>query len=95
MKWKRHNANLIVVALLSLAYTIVTLMMIIAPLHMNSLGDMNQVSGYSLYAIAYWAFALAISWYVYIVLQHKPSLQFFTLMILGIVIIIVEIFLWS
>lgn len=95
MKWKKQKSNLIVVSLLSIAYTIVTLMMIIAPLHMNSMGGVNQVSGHSLYAIVFWVFALVVSWYLYAALRHKPELLFFVLMMLGVVLIIAEIFLFS
>ncbi len=95
MRWKKQKSNLIVVSLLSIAYTIVTIMMLIAPMHMNSMGNINQVSGHALYAIMFWVLALVLSWYLYAVLRSKPELLFFVLMILGIVLIIAEIFMFG
>jgi hypothetical protein len=95
MRWKRKLSNLIVVSILSLAFTIVTLLLIIGPLHMNSAGTMNHLGAFSLVALLYWLFSLSICWCMYFALRTKPEMLYFTLMILGIVLIIAEIFIWA
>lgn len=94
MRWKRIS-NLILVVILSIAYTIVTLLNIIGPLHMNETGQMNELGMLAFLSILYWIFSLIITWGVYFYLKKKAEILFFTLIILGIGIIIIENFLWA
>ncbi len=94
MRWKK-NANIIIVCILSLAYTIVTLLNIIGPLHMNAAGSMNQLGMLSIYSLVYCGLALLLTWTIYFKFNDKPELLFFLLMILGIAIIILEVFIWG
>ena len=94
MKWK-INSNLIVILVFSIAYTVVTLLNIIGPLHMNSVGNINKLSAITVYSIIYWILALLISWVVYFRLRKKPEILFFTLLILGMSFIMLEVFLWG
>lgn len=94
MKWKR-NANFIIVCILSLAYTIVTLLDIIGPLHMNATGAMNQPGILSIYSIIYYVITLLITWLLYFWLKNKPELLFFVLLVVGIAVIYFEVFLWG
>src|SRR5438046_78243 len=94
MKWKKIT-NLITLLVLSIAYTIVTLLNIIGPLHANSTGNINNLSAITLYSIIYWVFALFLSWMVYFKMRNKPEALFFTLIILGICLIIAEVFMWG
>ena len=95
MIWKKRHSNLIVVAVLSIAYTIVGLLVTIGPLHMNNTGEINQLGFNFVYIVAYWLLALAVSWGLYFVLRNKPEICFFTLIVAGIAIIITEVFLWG
>jgi len=94
MKWKK-NSNLIIILILSVVYTIVTLLDILGPLHANITGNINQVSAITYYSILYWAFAIIITWIVYFSLKKYPEILFFTLLILGMFLVIIEIFLWG
>jgi len=95
MKWKKKASNFIVVVILSLAYTIVTLLNIIGPLHANLSGGINHLGWLAVYSVIYLVAALVVSWGLYFNLKNKPEFLFFTLIILGIVIIIVEVFIWG
>ena len=75
MKWK-INANLIVILIFSIMYTIVTLLNIIGPLHTNSAGNINKLGAITVYSIIYWIFALFISWIVYFSCM-KPKFCFY------------------
>lgn len=94
MRWKKKS-NFIIACVLSLAYTIVTLLNIIGPLHINRLGTINTLGPLSAYSVIYWFLSLVITWGVYFYLRKKPETLFFTLIIMGIIIIIVENFLWG
>jgi len=94
MKWKSLT-NLITATILSIAYTIVTLMNIIGPLHANDEGKINPLSAITVYSILYWIVALVITWSVYYSLRKKPETLFFTLVIMGITLIIAEVFMWG
>lgn len=94
MKWHK-KPNVIVALIVSLAYTIVTLMNVIGPLHMNGSGGNYQLSQETTYSLVYWVIALIVTWGLFFILRNKPKLQFFTLIVLGIVIIIAEVFLWG
>lgn len=94
MRWKKVS-NLITAIILSLAFAIVTLLNIIGPLHMNAQGSMNTLGMLSVYSFIYFIISLIILWSIYFYLKHKPEFLFFTLIILGIIIIIVENFLWA
>lgn len=94
MKWKSIT-NLITATILSIAYTIVTLMNIIGPLHTNDEGQINPLSAITLYSILFWIVALIITWSVYYSLRKKPETSFFTLVIMGITLIIAEVFMWG
>ena len=78
MRWKSVT-NLITLIILSIAYTIVTLLNIIGPLHTNETGNINPLSAITLYSIIYWVFALLVSWGVYFTLRKKPALPLPTL----------------
>jgi len=95
MVWKKKLSNIIVAALLSVAYTIVTLMNVIGPLHSNMSGEINQISSLAAYSVIYWLFSLAITWTLYFKFRSKPEFLFFTLIILGIALIIIEVFIWG
>ncbi|RDI44536.1 hypothetical protein [Aquicella lusitana] len=94
MRW-RKTSNLIIAIILSIAYTIVSFLNIIGPLHMDATGTMNEPGPLSVYTIIYWLVSLAVTWGIYFYWRKKPELLFFTLLILGIVIIVAEIFLWG
>lgn len=94
MKWKSIG-NLITIIILSIAYTIVTLLNVIGPLHTNETGNINPLSAITVYSIIYWIVALIVTWSVYFYMRNKPEILFFTLVILGIAIIITEVFLWG
>ena len=94
MKWKRKS-NFIIVLILSIAYTITTILNIIGPLHINNTGSINKLGALSIYSIIYWIIALLFTWVVYFSLRKKPEFLFFTLIILGITIIIAENFMWG
>lgn len=94
MRWHKFS-NFIIAIVLTLAYVIVTLLNIIGPMHMTPTGGMYGFTATAGYSIAYFIIAVAVLWGVYINLRNKPELLFFTLLILGIVTIIGEIFLWG
>lgn len=95
MRWKTKNSNVIVASLLSIIYTIVTLLVLIGPLHINSAGNINQLSALALYVIIYWFCAIMFTWFLFAAFRKKPEFLFFALMISSIVIIIIGIFLWG
>ena len=94
MRWKKIS-NIITAYILSIAYTIVTLLNIIGPMHMNDQGTINYAGHLTFYSIIYWIISLAITWGIYFLLRKKPEILFFTLIILGMLIIIAENFLWA
>jgi len=94
MIWNKKS-NIIIVCILSITYTIVTLLNIIGPLHINNTGNFNHLGMLSVYSIIYWIIALLVTWTTYWYLKRKPELLFFTLIILGIIIILIENFMWG
>lgn len=94
MKWK-SKPNFPIALILSLAYSIVTLLNIIGPLHMNAQGNINQPGALSLASFFYFLVSLGITWGLYAFLRKKPEVLFFTLIIVGIFLIFLEIFLWG
>ncbi|HTM64254.1 MAG TPA: hypothetical protein VL360_07110 [Gammaproteobacteria bacterium] len=95
MKWKKQHSNLLIVSLLTLAYTAITLMMLIGPLHVNSVGEISRMGALSLYSLVYWIFAIWISWTLFTVLRKRPALSFFVLLIVGMILILGELFLFT
>lgn len=95
MIWKKKLSNVIVAILLSIAYTIVTLMNIIGPLHANMSGNMNQLGPLALYSLIYWFVALVLTWGLYFNLKNRPELLYFILVVFGMLIIVVEVFVWG
>ena len=95
MKWKIKESNFIVACLFSFAYTIVTLLVIIGPLHMNSTGNINSLDYLSLNIVFYWLGALVLNWSLYLWLRKKPEILFFTLILLGMAVIVLEVFIWA
>jgi len=94
MKWKKKS-NIIIVIILTIIYTIVTLLNIIGPLHINTVGSFNTLGNLAVYSIIYWIASLIITWGIYFTLRKKPEILFFTLIIIGIALIIIENFLWA
>ena len=94
MRWKKVS-DLIVAIILSIAYTIATLLNVIGPLHMNDTGGMNALGALAVYSIIYWLIALIITWGLYFYLKKKTEALFFILIIVGIALIILENFLWG
>jgi len=95
MLWKRRESNLIVVSLLSIAYTVVTLLIIIGPLHMNSTGGINHMGKLAICGVVYWIMSLLVSWGLYFAFRKDPEPLFFTLLALGIALIVAEVYLWG
>ena len=95
MIWKKRRSNLIVVSILSIIFTVVSFLLCIGPLHMNSTGAINQTGILTVYSIFYWLVSLAICWSLYFYLRHKPEILFFSLVFVGIALIIMEVFLWG
>lgn len=94
VSWKEFT-NTIIVIILSVVYTVVTILNIIGPLHINKTGAINQPGILVLYSILFWVFSLLITWFVYFSLRKKPEASFFILIALGIVLVITENFLWG
>lgn len=94
MRWKRIS-NIIVASILTIVYFVVTALNVIGPLHINNAGTINKIGPLAEYSVLYLFAALIITWGVYFYLKTKPEILFFTLIILGIVIIIAENFLWA
>jgi hypothetical protein len=94
MRWKRAS-NFIIAVILSIAFTIVTLLNIIGPLHINDVGAINKLGILSVYSIIYCIISLTLTWSIYFYFKNKPKFLFFILIILGIVIIIAENFMWG
>lgn len=95
MIWKRKGSNLIVAIILSIAYVIVTFLNVIGPFHINAVGNINIPGMLPFYSIIYLLISLLITWSLYFYLKEKPEILFFLLMILGILIIFIEIFIWG
>ncbi|OGT36462.1 MAG: hypothetical protein A3F11_11780 [Gammaproteobacteria bacterium RIFCSPHIGHO2_12_FULL_37_14] len=94
MRWQKRS-NLIIVIILSFAFTIATLLNIIGPLHTDATGKINTSIALSIYSFIYFIVSLSIIWGLYFYLKNKPKLLFYLLIILGIIIIIIENFLWG
>jgi hypothetical protein len=94
MRWKRKS-NIIIAYILTIIYTIVTLLNLIGPLHMNGVGTINKEGALAEYSILYWVVSLLITWGIYFSLRKKPEALFFILIVLGIALIIAENFLWA
>ncbi len=94
MRWK-SKPNFLIALILSLAYAIVTLLDVIGPLHTNAQGNINQLGALSLFSFIYFLVALAVTWGLYAILRKKPEVLFFTLIIVGVSLIIAEVFLWG
>ena len=94
MRWKK-KANFILAVIFSFIYSGVTFLSMIGPLHINSIGGMNQINQHSVvYNIMYWMIALVLTWHLYFTFKNRPRLLFFTLIIVGISLIIGEDFVW-
>lgn len=93
--WKRKHSNLIVAAILSICYTIVTLLNIIGPLHVNETGEMNQLGWLSVYSLLYYIFGLIVTWMAYFYFRDKPKPLFIFLIIFGIGFILFQNYLWG
>lgn len=91
MRWK-HVTNKIFVVILSLVYTIILLLNIIAPLHANAQGNINPLGMHTVYSIGAWALSLLITWCVYFFLNKKPEILFFVLVIFAVAAIILQNF---
>lgn len=94
MKWKK-TSNFIIVILLTILLTTTTLLNIVGPLHMNATGTMNTLGILSIYSILYYLCSLVLLWAIYFYLRHKPEALFFTLITLGIIMILGENYLWG
>jgi len=94
MKWK-SKPNLLIALIFSFAYIIVTVLDVIGPLHINAQGDINRIGELSLFSFIYLLVAWVITWLLYFILHKKHEVLFFTLMIVGILLIILEPFLWG
>lgn len=94
MRWSK-SFNFVIVIILSIIYTVVTLLNIMGPLHMNATGAITKPGLLSIYSIIFWLFSLLMTWLVYFLLRNKSEALFFILIILGIVLIIAENFLWA
>jgi hypothetical protein len=94
MKWKRLS-NEIVAFILSLAFVIVTILNMIGPLHINQTGAINAPGYLALYSFVYLLVSLIVIWGCYFGLKHHAKLLFFVLMILGVIFIFGEVFLWG
>jgi hypothetical protein len=93
MQWKN---DYIIATVFTIAFTIVTLMNIIGPLHMNAAGRINQEGPLLIYSIIYYVFALVVTWGLYLSLRKsRTELLYFLLIIFGIAMIIVEVFIWG
>lgn len=95
MKWKPATANFQIVVILTICYTVVTMLNIIGPLHTDAAGEINQSWGLAILSILYWSIATFMTWAAYFFLQERPKVLFFTLMILGITVIVTQNFLWA
>lgn len=94
MRWKKVS-NFILVIILTIAITITTLLNVIGPLHTNELGAINQLGAISLYSIIYFVFSISLLWGLYFYLKNKTELLFFILIVVGVLLIIAENFLWA
>ena len=94
MKWK-GTSNLIIAIILTLAYCMVTFLNIIGPLHTNDMGTINKLGPLAVYSIIYFIIALMVTWGIYFLLRKKHEILFFVLIIVGIIFIIAENFLWG
>jgi hypothetical protein len=94
MKWKK-TSNFIIAIILTIALTFTTLLNIIGPLHMNASGSINSLSMLSVYSLIYYFCSLVLIWALYLYLRHLPEALFFTLIVVGIGLIIGENYLWG
>ncbi len=95
MVWKKNKSNLIVAIVLSMVFTIETLLLVIGPLHINSTGGIYPVSYETLSAVIFWVFALLLTWSFYFTFKKYPEFLFFLLIVYGIAVIIAEMFMWA
>lgn len=95
MKW-RNTTNLVISILLSFAYTVVTVLNIIGPLHMNKSGSINNLPK-SLFvaSLVYWIVSLLLTWFIYFLFKKYPEFLFFCLIFFGIFFIIFQNFVWA
>ncbi|EKD70658.1 MAG: hypothetical protein ACD_46C00456G0004 [uncultured bacterium] len=94
MHWKKFS-NFIIAIILTIAFTITTLLNVIGPLHIDATGKIYEPGPILIYSIIYYIVSLFILWGTYFYFKKKHELLFFTLIILGIVIIIGENFIWA
>lgn len=94
MRWK-SKPNFLIALILSLAYCIVTLLNVIGPLHINAQGNINKMGALSVFSLIYLLVALLITWGSYVLLHKKHEALFFTLIIVGVFLILFELFLWG
>jgi hypothetical protein len=95
MIWKIKHSNFIIAIILTIVYTVTTLLNIIGPLHMNATGGMNEPGKLAAASVLYFFIAVTFTWVVYFLLRDKPKVLFFTLVISALCIIIFDNYLWS
>lgn len=93
-RWKKLS-NLIIALILTITFAITTFLNLIGPIHMNASGSFNGPGSLSIYSLIYFIFSFALLWGLYFSLRSKPELLFFLLIIFGIVVIVVDNFLWA
>ncbi len=94
MRWEKQYSNLIVVKILSAAYTLVTLLAIFIPLHFNIFA-INQISYESMVALLFWLTAMFMTWVMYYVLRHRPQLLLLLLILTGMSFLVAEVLMWE
>ena len=93
-KWKA-KPNLAVTLILTLVFVIATLLNILGPLHTDASGQISPPTDLSIYSLLYLIVSLLIIWGLYFSLYKKPKLLFYILITVGMLIIILENFLWA
>lgn len=94
MRWKR-TSMFIIVMILSLAYTYVSFLNFIGPLHRPIL-TIQGTEGHPLFVVGYWLISLLISWGIYFKFRTKPSMwHTLILLLVGVALIFSGIFLWD
>jgi hypothetical protein len=94
MRWK-SQPNFAVALILSFIYIVMTLLDIIGPMHINAQGGTNPPGAFAAQSIIFLMMSLVITWETYALLRDKPKAAFFTLIILGIIFILIDLFFWG
>jgi hypothetical protein len=94
MKWKKIS-NFILAIIFSVILAITTLLNILGPLHMNASGTVSHLGTLSIYSAIYFIFSLVLLWGLYFYLKEKTKILFFSLIVVGILLMIFENFLWA